>query len=49
MDPDVKKGIYEAVAKEPFARLLNLILFELKRGRSIVEMKYKPDITSYSW
>jgi len=44
MDIEVKKGIYEAVSQEPFAKLLNLTLIDLQLGHSIVEMEYKPDI-----
>lgn len=42
MDPTVKAGIFEAVAREPFARALKLSLVELELGRSVVEMDYDP-------
>lgn len=44
MDPHLKKGIFEAVANEPFAKLLNLQLIELSLGHAIVEMVYDPAI-----
>jgi len=43
MDPTVRKAIYDAVAKEPFARALNMKLVELEHGYSAVEMVYDPD------
>jgi acyl-CoA thioesterase len=44
MDPVVKAGIFDAVAKEPFAQALKLSLLELDLGRSVVEMAYQPDL-----
>ena len=43
MDQKVKKAIELAVAKEPFARALNMELLELERGRSVVQMTYEPE------
>ncbi len=43
MDEHLKKKIFEAVEKEPYAQLLGMTLVELKTGYSRVEMTYKPD------
>ncbi len=43
MDPDLKKAIYRAVEKEPFARTLGMRLIDLKLGYARVEMAYQPD------
>jgi len=42
MDAKVKSAIFSAVAREPFARSLNIRLLELEEGRSVVEMIYDP-------
>jgi len=42
MDPAVKKAIYDAVEKEPFAKVMNMQLVELERGYAAVEMRYDP-------
>ena len=42
MDPTVRKALYDAVAKEPFAQALNMNLVELERGYAAVEMVYDP-------
>jgi acyl-CoA thioesterase len=42
VDPAVRQAIYDAVAKEPFARALNMELVELELGYSAVEMVYDP-------
>jgi len=42
MDEAVKKAIFQAVAREPFAQQLNLQLVALDDGFSIVEMDYIP-------
>ena len=44
MDPAVKKAIFNAVQKEPFARVLKMRLVALESGHSIVEMDYDPDM-----
>ena len=46
MDEAVKKAIFSAVEKEPFAGALNLELVELEVGRSVVEMTYDPETMS---
>ena len=43
MDPTVRKAIYDAVAKEPFAQALNMNLVELELGYAAVEMVYDPE------
>jgi len=43
MDPTVRKAIYDAVAKEPFAKALNMNLVELELGYAAVEMVYDPE------
>ncbi len=43
MDPNIRKAIYDAVAKEPFARVLNMSLVELELGYAAVEMVYDPE------
>ena len=43
MNPTVRKAIYDAVAKEPFARALNMNLIELELGYAAVEMVYDPE------
>jgi acyl-CoA thioesterase len=42
MDDNVKSAIYRAVAREPFAKTLDMRLLELKDGHSVVEMTYEP-------
>ena len=42
MDEAVKKAIFEAMEKEPFAKALDLKLIELESGRSVVDMYYDP-------
>lgn len=42
MDEAVKKALFRAVAKEPFAQQLNLQLVALNDGFSVVEMDYVP-------
>lgn len=42
MDPAVRKAIYDAVQKEPFAQALNMRLVELEFGYAAVEMVYDP-------
>ena len=44
MDSVVRAGIFEAVAKEPFAQALKLSLVALELGHSIVEMEYNPTL-----
>ncbi len=44
MDPDVKKAIFEAVKREPFAQALGMKLVDLNDGFSVVEMTYKPEL-----
>lgn len=43
LDPKVKKAIYWAVEREPFARLLGMELVALDDGYSLVEMTYRPE------
>jgi len=43
MDQTVKKAIYDAVEKEPFAKAMKIKLVELELGYSAVEMMYDPD------
>ena len=43
MDAAVKKALIEAVAKEPYARALQMKLVALKDGHSMVEMRYRPE------
>jgi len=43
MDQAVKKCIFQAVKKEPYARALNMELVELGKGYSAVEMTYDPE------
>ncbi|UCD91186.1 MAG: PaaI family thioesterase [Desulfobacterales bacterium] len=42
MDPAVRKAIYSAVEREPFAQALKMELVELELGYSAVEMVYHP-------
>jgi acyl-CoA thioesterase len=42
MDPSVRRGIFNAVEKEPFAQALKISLVALELGHSIVEMGYEP-------
>ena len=42
MDQAVREAIYRAVAREPFARALNMRLVALDDGHSVVEMTYDP-------
>ncbi len=44
MDPDVKKAIYKAVEKEPFAKTMNMKLKKLSSGYALVEMMYDPSL-----
>lgn len=44
IDPAVKKAIYHAVEKEPFANVLKFELILLEAGHSVVEMTYRPEI-----
>ena len=43
MNPTVRKALYDAVAKEPFAKALNMNLVELELGYAAVEMVYDPE------
>ena len=43
MDQKVSNAIYEAVKKEPFAKVMKINLVELELGYSAVEMIYDPD------
>src|SRR5512136_2250909 len=43
MDEKVKKAIFRAVEREPFARTLDMELKELDEGFSAVEMTYLPE------
>ncbi len=43
MDQAVKKCIFQAVKKEPYALALNMELVELEKGYSAVEMTYDPE------
>ena len=43
MDPTVKKAIYQAVAREPFAQVMQMELIDLEQGYSVVEMTYNPE------
>ncbi len=42
MDEALKKAIFKAVEKEPYAKALGLSLVELDTGYSLVEMPYEP-------
>ena len=42
MDQKVRNAIFNAVAKEPFAKAMKINLIELELGYSLVEMKYDP-------
>jgi acyl-CoA thioesterase len=42
MDQKVSNAIYEAVEKEPFAKVMKINLVELELGYSAVEMIYDP-------
>jgi acyl-CoA thioesterase len=42
MDQKVSNAIYEAVKKEPFAKVMKINLVELELGYSAVEMIYDP-------
>jgi acyl-CoA thioesterase len=42
MDQKVSNAIYEAVKKEPFAKVMQINLVELELGYSAVEMIYDP-------
>jgi acyl-CoA thioesterase len=44
MDPAVRKALFQAVEKEPFARQFDIQLVELEKGYSVVEMAYTPDM-----
>ena len=43
MDESLKKAIFDAVEKEPFAQTVGMKLVDLQRGYSRVEMEYRPD------
>ena len=43
MKPAVKKAIFKAVEKEPFARAFDMQLVELADGYSLVTMVYRPE------
>jgi acyl-CoA thioesterase len=43
MDRKIMAAITEAVAREPFARALELSLITLENGHSVVEMVYDPE------
>ena len=42
MEPAVRKALYDAVQKEPFAQAMKMQLVELELGYSAVEMVYDP-------
>jgi len=42
MDQKVRNAIYDAVKKEPFAKVMKIKLMELELGYSAVEMSYDP-------
>lgn len=42
MDEAVRAAIVNAVAREPFARILDISLVALQEGHSVVEMTYDP-------
>jgi len=42
MDEKVRKAIFKAVEREPFARTLNMTLKTLDDGYALVEMPYNP-------
>ncbi|MBF0226286.1 MAG: PaaI family thioesterase [Desulfobacterales bacterium] len=44
MDDKVKKAIYSAVEKEPFAKALKMKLIDINDGYSLVEMKYEAEL-----
>ncbi|MDM8544646.1 hotdog fold thioesterase [Desulfococcaceae bacterium HSG9] len=44
MNRDVKKAIFEAVEKEPFAQALGMKLVDLNDGFSVIEMTYNPEL-----
>lgn len=44
MDTAVRKALFEAVQKEPFAKQLSMELVELEDGHSIVAMDYLPEM-----
>jgi acyl-CoA thioesterase len=44
MDEKVKKAIYDAVAREPYARVLDMTLEDLDDGYARVKMPYDPAI-----
>jgi acyl-CoA thioesterase len=43
MDPLLKKALFRAVEKEPFARAMGLCLVSVEEGHAIVEMTYEPE------
>ena len=44
MNKGVKKAIFKAVKKEPFAQALGMKLVDLNDGFSVIEMTYKPEL-----
>ncbi len=46
MDQAVKDAIYEAVSREPLAKMMQMKLVELDSGCSCVEMNYDPSTMS---
>ena len=44
MDKIIKKAIFSAVEKEPFAQTLGMKIIDLDDGYSLVEMIYNPDV-----
>lgn len=44
IDQAVRKAIYQAVEKEPFAHAMHMELVELEKGYSAVEMTYDPSL-----
>ncbi|RLB15117.1 MAG: thioesterase [Deltaproteobacteria bacterium] len=46
MDEDIRKAIFDQVAKEPFSRKLGLRLVDLQTGYSKVEMTLTPDMSN---
>lgn len=43
MNEKVRKAIFQATKKEPFARSLEIELVELEEGHSVVKMAYAPE------
>jgi acyl-CoA thioesterase len=42
MDARIREAIFNAVKKEPFAKIFDMRLIELNAGHSVVEMSYDP-------